>query len=458
MKKVYVKYQQTSMFEPKSRFQYALRMYRAPFHRRILPWIFTIAFIVAAPALVFYTAGYRWNPKKEKIERNGTLIVDSVPQDARLFLNGRDTAETSPITLQNVTPGKYTVSLTLDGYHPWQKRLDVYPEYVTFANNVRLWRDTNPVSFLQEPAMILDASPNGSFFAALSIATSSSRLVIRNSDGSERRAFTFHKPLHPETLITWSADSRGILLESPDATGTTAWVANIRTGIAPMELPRGTYLWDGSSVRGVSEGNRISMSLEDGSFTRQRLADGTRDRYGDIVIRTATGTDSLVLFQENSPLRGLILPPGNWHVAGIAEKHIILRDGSSWMSLNPDEAAPVVHRVSGDRLRPFVTRQKTTYLLVRGGELWMWEPTMDPELLLRQSQPIREAAWDETGRSVIFATDTNIVALDLDPRDGRLQTTLAAFGQTTDFVMNKKRLLIAGERNEQEMIWLLEIE
>ena len=78
-------------------------MYRPPFHRRILPWIFTIIFFVAAPALVFYTAGYRWNPKKEKIERNGTLIIDSTPADARVYLNGRDTGETTPISFTSTT-------------------------------------------------------------------------------------------------------------------------------------------------------------------------------------------------------------------------------------------------------------------------------------------------------------------------------------------------------------------
>lgn len=446
------------MFEPKSRFQYALCMYRAPFHRRILPWIFAIVFIVAAPALVFYTAGYRWNPKKDKIERNGTLIVDSIPDGARLFLNGRDTEEASPITLQNVTPGKYTVLLTLDGYHPWQKRLDVYPEHVTFANAVRLWRDASPSSFLPITGTTLETSPNASFFAVLTTSASSSALLIKNSDGTDRRTFPLPSPLDPASTVTWSADSRAVLIESPDATGTTAWIANIRTGTGPTELPRGTYLWDGSSIRGVSEKSRISVDLEDGSFTRTQLPGGAEDRYGDIVIRSVTGTEALVLFQENAPSRGLILPTGSWHVAGITQKHIILRDKNEWISLNPDEETPVVHRVSGDRLRAFTTRQKTTYLVVNGSEVWLWDPTMDPELLVRQSQPIREALWDASGQRVILATDTSIRALDLDPRDGRLQTALASFDRIIDIAFVREQLIIAGEQNNQSQLWSLETE
>jgi hypothetical protein len=433
-------------------------MYRAPFHRRILPWIFAIVFIVAAPSLVFYTAGYRWNPKKEKIERNGTLIVDSLPQDARLFLNERDTGETSPVTLQNVSPGKYTITLTKEGYHSWQKRLDVYPEYVTFANNARLWKDSAPMIFMRVAASIVEPSPNHSFLAILTNEASSSRLLIQNTDGSERRNVVIQDTFSSDTRIMWSADSRALLIEAPHATGTRSWVYNVRTGLGPTALPRGSYLWDGSSVRGVSEGSRISVNLEDDTFTRARLADGIQDRYGDIIIRTATGTDRLVLFQENTPSRGLILPPGDWHVAELAQKHIILRDGNSWISLNPDEESPVMHRVTGDRLRPFATRQKINYLLVDGGEMWLWDPTMDPELLLRQSEPIREATWDDTGRSVLFATRTNVTALDLDPRDGRLQTTLATYTSIGDIAVSKKQLLIAGTREDSAAIWALALE
>jgi ribosomal protein S2 len=83
---------------------------------------------------------------------------------------------------------------------------------------------------------------------------------------------------------------------------------------------------------------------------------------------------------------------------------------------------------------------------------------MDPELLLRQSEPIREATWDDTGRSVLFATRTNVTALDLDPRDGRLQTTLATYTSIGDIAVSKKQLLIAGTREDSAAIWALALE
>ncbi|MFA5936174.1 MAG: PEGA domain-containing protein [Patescibacteria group bacterium] len=433
-------------------------MYRAPFHRRILPWIFALVFLVSAPALVFYTAGYRWNGKKDKIERNGTLILDSEPPAARVLLNGRDSEETTPVTLQNVTPGSYVIRMERDGYHPWQKRLEVYPEFVTFANTVFLWRISDPVAFIRQAASHIEPSPNASFIAGMTEAASSSELLVWNADGSERDRFSFTNRLPRSIHLTWSADSRALLVEHDAATGTNAWFINVRTGVGPTVLPRGSYLWDGSSIRGVSEKSRIAINIEDGSFTRTPLPGGAVDRYGDMILKTTTGTDALVIFQENTPSRGLILPAGDWRFANVINNHIMLKTGNEWISLNPDDTAPSVHRVFGDRLRPYVTRQKTSYLLVNGGELWLWDPALEPELLLRQSQPIIEAMWHESGRSIIVATETNVSILDLDPRDGRLQTQLTTFDRLQDAALLKQQLIVSGDKNEQTAIWSLEIE
>lgn len=433
-------------------------MYRPPFHRRILPWIFTIVFLVSAPALVFYTSGYRWNPKKEKIERNGTLIIDSTPDGARIWLNGRDSGETTPVTMQNVAPGHYDIKVELDGYSTWEKRLDVYPEYVTFANTIKLWKSSQPVPFTSQNISLLEASPNGSFLAGLVTATSSSDLFIWEPDGSLRTHRTFTEHLSPTSQLNWSPDSRAILVESPTTTGMDAWLVTIRTETKPTQLPTGNYVWDGSAVRGVSGRSRISINQSDGTFTRTELTAGVHDLYGDVTIRSATGTDNLVLFQSNAPSRGLILPPGEWRVAALSNKMVILRDGEDWLSLDPDEDSPVVHRVQGDRLRPYVTRQKTMFLLVHDGELWSWDPAMDPELLLRQSQPINEALWDETGRAVIFASGSTAYALDLDTRDGRLQTLLVEIEDIHDIALIKKQLLFSGETAGRSGIWSAEVE
>lgn len=149
--------------------------------RRLLPWIYTAVFVLLAPVIVLYTAGYRYNTKKGFLERNGTLIADTTPEGARLILDGRNTGEKTPITLQNIAPGWHDIRLARDGDHAWQKSLELRADEVTFVNHVWLWRDALPQwtdtatatekLFEREPSRAIPASE-----ASVKFSTSSARL------------------------------------------------------------------------------------------------------------------------------------------------------------------------------------------------------------------------------------------------------------------------------------------
>lgn len=433
-------------------------MYKPPFHRRILPWIFTIIFFASAPALVFYTAGYRWNPKKDKVERNGTLIIDSKPTGARILLNGNDSGETTPVTLQNTAPGRYLIRLEKDGYHPWEKRLDVQPEYVTFANDLWLWKISEPMLVDSGSSTRMEASPNENLLALVDIAGKSTSVRVWDPLNAQSQSFSIPKTFHPEFRLTWSDDSRSLMLEDASATGTTAWLINVRANTGPVALPNGSYEWNGSRLEGSSGTANVSINENDGSVTRTPFAPGVVDEFDDLTIRHATGTDNLVLFKRNDPSRGLILPPGNWHVVTMNDAHAILRDGNQWISVDPAAATPNVIRAWGDRLRPYTEKRKTSYVLVDGGEVWMWNPAAEPELLLRQSQTVGEALWHSGGRDIALATQKTVSMLNLDPRDGRMDTALAAFDAVSDIAFEKKTLYVLGDKNGQRGLWSLEIE
>ncbi len=316
-----------------------------PFHRRILPWVFVALFCAAAPALVFYTAGYRWNPNKDKVERNGTLIIDSQPSGAQVFLNGNRVKDTTPVTLQNTTPGRYLIRVEKNGYSAWQKYLDVRPEYVTFANRIWLWKIT-------EPLFLHTAS------ATVSVSLPST-------------------PLAPQT---------------------------------------------------------------------------------DIRLQHVSETTALVLFQKSYPDTGFILPPGNWSVTARIPHHIILRDGEEWLSVEQNSPSPEFHRAHGDKLRAFEAGSTIQYLLIQGSEVWLWNPSTEPTLLLRDSEPIIQAAWHQSGENILVATAHAVSVLNLDTRDGQLRTHLADFDHIKDMSLLNNKIMVTGTKNGQTGVWSLEIE
>lgn len=429
-----------------------------PFHRRILPWVFALAFLIAAPALVFYTSGYRWNVKKAKIERNGTLIIDSRPTKAAVFLNGKNSNETTPITLQNVTPGNYTIKIQKDGYHPWEKRLDVYPELVTFVNEVRLWKDVQPQAIDFHGAFRLDAAPDEKNLALLKMDGASGTLTIWTPESGAQKIFKFPRPLNPDTIFSWSPDSRYLLLQDEKAGLNSHWLINTKTDADPISLQRGTYRWNGSILEGTTDGNKVTINPANASITRQPYAKEIEDIFGGLILRHATGTDSLVLFHENMPERGLILPAGDWRIYSSERNNLILRDRTKWLNLNAEAEVPEINRLDSDRLRPFNDRNETSYLGINGGELWVWDAEGESELLSRESQPISDAVWHTAGRDVAFAVNGGVFMLNLDKRNTRIRTQLAKFDQVYDLSLIKKKLYISASLNSRRGIWELEIE
>jgi len=429
-----------------------------PFHRRILPWVFALTFLIAAPALVFYTSGYRWNAKKAKIERNGTLIIDSRPTKASIFLNGKNNNETTPITLQNVTPGNYTIKIQKNGYHSWEKRLDVYPELVTFVNEVRLWKDVQPLEDDFQGVFRIDAAPDEKNLALLKMNGASGTLIIWTPESGAQKIIEFSHSSNPDTIFSWSPDSRYLLLQDEKAGENSHWLINPRTDGDPIELPKGTYRWNGSILEGTTDGNAITINPANGSISRQPYTKGIEDIFSGLVLRYATGTDSLVLFHENIPERGLILPSGDWRVYSSERNGLILRDGINWLNLNAEAEVPEINRLTGDKLRPFNDGNEISYLAINGGELWLWNVNGDSELLLRESQPISDAVWHSAGSDVAFALNGGVFMLNLDKRNNRIRTQLAEFDKVYDLALLKKKLYISASLNNRSGIWELEIE
>lgn len=427
-----------------------------PFHRRILPWIFAIIFIALAPVVVFYTAGYRWNPKKGKIERNGTVLVDSRPVGASITIDGRPIGERTPVTIQNMPPGLHGFGITKDGYHEWKKSLDVLAEHVTFANDIRLWKDARPALKIAMDAQDIFASPEEDRLVIIGSA-SPTVAVILDITTDRQSSTSFGRGIPERVRAAWSRNERYLLLETEDTPG-ASWLLDAEGTHPPLELPPGRYRWEDSGLVGNDGQSLIALRLSDYALSKTPLAPGQADRIEDGDMRTASGTRNLAFVPIGDPERGFVLPPKNWTFWHAARDHILLRDGSEWLSLAPNADPAAYHNASGDIPRPLTVKRQTRYLLVDGNELWDWNPLGEPELLLRQSGKIVNAAWHRDGSDIFYATDSNVRALNLDMRDGRLDTLLAAFDRVWDVATAGNSLFIAAENDGKRGVWALEIE
>lgn len=108
---------------------------RASIRRQLFLSLTVLFFLVIATALiVLYGKGYRFGFQEgePKISKTGILQASSTPNGAQVYIDDRLVSGTdNAITL---TPGKYTVRITKDGYNEWQKDIQIEREIVSSAN------------------------------------------------------------------------------------------------------------------------------------------------------------------------------------------------------------------------------------------------------------------------------------------------------------------------------------
>jgi hypothetical protein len=105
--------------------------------RQVIVSALVFLLLVATTAgIVLYGKGYRLfvQEGEPKLSKTGILNLNSDPDAAAVFVNDRPNPTTSTNDKLNLTPGKYKIKIAKDGYHDWQKDIEIQREVVSNAN------------------------------------------------------------------------------------------------------------------------------------------------------------------------------------------------------------------------------------------------------------------------------------------------------------------------------------
>jgi len=99
-------------------------------------------FALAAPIIIGYSQGYRFDFATKRIVQTGGIYVKAMPRNVNVYINGKFKKTTSIFTnsclMENLIPKTYNVEVKKQGYHTWQKNLTVWETQVTEAKNILL--------------------------------------------------------------------------------------------------------------------------------------------------------------------------------------------------------------------------------------------------------------------------------------------------------------------------------
>ena len=198
----------------------------------------TLGLVVVA---LFIALGYRYNQFDGRFEQGGMIQFNSRPSGAEIQL---DTAKLSNRTATRITAtaGNNAVTVSRDGYKPWQKQATVKPGAVLWLNYVRLV-PTDPkietaatygsiasamASFDRSRFAVIenDTQPTVTFSRVhdtgvehSSVAVPADKITVSSTAGSDRFSLAGWDYVNKRVLVlhTYDADKAEYLLVSKDS-------------------------------------------------------------------------------------------------------------------------------------------------------------------------------------------------------------------------------------------------
>src|SRR3990172_2015260 len=140
--------------------------------------------LILAAMVVLYAQGYRLDLKKG-ITETGLILVKSLPDGARVYLNGELVAATDS-SIPDLKEGTYTIKIEKDGHQSWEKTVPVKPRLVT-SIEVLLPPISPSLGFLRTRPQELAEEPKEGAFTSISSVTFSpteDQVLVRTRAGS----------------------------------------------------------------------------------------------------------------------------------------------------------------------------------------------------------------------------------------------------------------------------------
>jgi len=103
------------------------------FLRHFSFWLFSLAFVILTPVIVYYSLGYKFDIKSKKFLKTGALSIKTFPRAVTVYLDGKKIDELTPGTIRELMPHKYNLVLEKEGFYPYNMEIEIKPSLV---NNI----------------------------------------------------------------------------------------------------------------------------------------------------------------------------------------------------------------------------------------------------------------------------------------------------------------------------------
>ncbi len=445
----------------------------------ITTFILLGAFVLIGPALVAWTAGYRYNSRTGKIEATGILVLESLPAGAKISIGDEDTGKTTPARLTGFLPREYAVTVSLPGYHLWRQTMTVEKNKTSFADRIRLFPASLPELVFDKPVQKIAAASDGSMLAAAvqnngftevwtidpqngqstlleRLASSTVRslewsptgaylLVTEDADKSGAKASVFSQGLKAKiaapagglSAVAWSADDPSRL------TGVSRQGKTANVWLLPSNGAAGSLLW--STTTTVPVDRDLLPLLKNNVFTIAEPRATTT-----LIEVAAPGSPRTPLFEVAGGPYELLPSPGSYlTLANAGRGRIAVVDQNSRRLLADLSGKNAAWSASG----------APALLVWDELELHLLAPGEEPVTLMRSSEGLRAAAWLADSSYALALTSTGLYAIERDVQDGsRTITEIDTFAKTEGLALAGDSAYVAATVGQRPGIYRIKLQ
>lgn len=109
--------------------------------RFLLKTVAVLAFCAVSAYALFLAFGYNLDLQKRHIEKTSIIDVSNRYPEVRVYLDDKLVGNSMPVQMKDLLPGFYKLTLSKLGFLPWNRKLEVRPDFVTKVDDVVLVPD-----------------------------------------------------------------------------------------------------------------------------------------------------------------------------------------------------------------------------------------------------------------------------------------------------------------------------
>lgn len=435
--------------------------------RRAVFYLILICFVILAPLIIFYTAGYRYNFKQKRISKTGAVLVSSDPASASIFLNERQRQEITPARLFNLTPGEYNLRVVKASYYPWEKKISVKSGEVTFASNLTLFKqsDSEAIASGQVISFILDHQEKNLFYFK---KTEDNLYEFWRHDETQGETLiwrgSFSETPH---LLSWIGKNDNLLLIK----GKDFYLLDLRA--SQPSLKNLTDLtqkkWDKMEASSVYE---LIFGQSGQNLYSVNPSNGTADLLASKII-DFYAPNSKIFYLEQDGKGGILMSSERFGEKEIARfthpKYAFLPSPLPWLILKDGdknnltvflENTPDKQYTADGNSACWYAGQDPSFLSYSNFEVWQNFPlTNERTLVSRTSDKIENIFCHPSNSAFLTNAANELKIIELDTRDKQNIISLTDQEQINQIILDKKgeNIYFSGTKNQSPGLWKIQI-